>query len=528
MLVMSSNGMNRSSGVDGLLNSIFGDMKLGKKLAYGFGAVLILLVVMAVLGIYRLTAIHNDVNQIVTDRYHKVVIANDVIDQANIIAVAVRNIAISKDQAFIQKEKERISAARAQYKKGMDELTAIVLMPEGKEHLAAMDKAITELKPFNDKIIESGASMTTAEVSRLVTSQLEPGQAKLLTEINAMIRYQERRMNETVRDSDQAYRSALIISIVISIIAILIGITIAYSLNRGITKPINQIIDLLTESADSVSSAAGQVAGASQSLAEGAQGQASAIEETSASLEEMSSMTKANADNATEANSIIGGTKLDVEEAGKIMKNLIVSMNEISRASEDTEKIVKTIDEIAFQTNLLALNAAVEAARAGEAGAGFAVVADEVRNLAMRAAEAAKTTETLIEGTVQKIQGGKDLLNKTEEAFAKVAEDSNKIGQLVGEIAAASKEQSIGIEQVNTAVSDVDKVTQQNAARAEESASASEEMKAQAEQMKVQVRKLITLVGGRSAAQEYAATNNQVAERSDLKRPVAPRKMLSR
>ena len=525
---MSSNGIKRGSGVDGLLNSMFGDMKLGKKLAYGFGAVLVLLVIMAALGIYRLTAIHNDVNEIVNDRYHKVVIANDVIDQVNIIAVAVRNIAVSKDQAFIQKEKERIATARAQYKKGMDELTAIVIMPEGKALLAEIDKTITDLKPFNNKIVDANGTMKPDEVSQLVTSQLEPGQAKLMDAVNAMIRYQERRMDVTVRDSDAAYKSALLISIVISIIAILIGITIAFFLNRGITKPINRVIDLLSESADLVSSAAGQVAGASQSLAEGAQGQASAIEETSASLEEMSSMTKANADNATEANGIIGGTKLDVEEAGKIMKNLIISMNEISRASEDTEKIVKTIDEIAFQTNLLALNAAVEAARAGEAGAGFAVVADEVRNLAMRAAEAAKTTETLIEGTVQKIQGGKDLLNKTEEAFAKVAEDSNKIGQLVGEIAAASKEQSIGIAQVNTAVSDVDKVTQQNAARAEESASASEEMKAQAEQMKVQVKRLITLVGGRAAAQEYAATNNQVAERSDLKRPVAARKMICR
>jgi methyl-accepting chemotaxis protein len=528
MLVMSSNGMKRGSGADGLLNSVFGDMKLGKKLACGFGAVLILLVVIAVLGIYRLTDIRSDVNQIVNDRYHKVVIANDVIDQVNIIAVAVRNIAISKDQAFIQKEKERINAARAQYKKGMDELTVIVVMPEGKVLLAEIDKAITELKPFNSKIIESGGSLKIEEVSRLVTEQLEPGQAKLLTAISALIRYQEQRMDISVRNADATYKSALIFSIVISMIAILVGITIAYFLNKGITKPINRVIDLLTESADLVSSAAGQVAVSSQSLAEGAQGQASAIEETSASLEEMSSMTKANADNATEANGIIGGTKLDVEEAGKIMKDLIISMNEISRASEDTEKIVKTIDEIAFQTNLLALNAAVEAARAGEAGAGFAVVADEVRNLAMRAAEAAKTTETLIEGTVQKIQGGQNLLNKTEEAFAKVSEDSNKIGQLVGEIAAASKEQSIGIAQVNTAVSDVDKVTQQNAARAEESASASEEMKAQAEQMKVQVKRLITLVGGRSAAQEYATTNNHVIERSDLKRPVASRKMIGR
>ena len=342
-----------------------------------------------------------------------------------------------------------------------------------------------------------------------------------------MILYQEQRMDLSVQEANTAYKSSRLFSIVICIIAILIGSLVAYLLNRGITRPINRVIDLLTESADLVGSDAEQVSGSSQSLADGTQGQASAIEETSATLEQMSSMTKANADNATEANAIIGGTKQDMEEAVKILQKLIASMNEISRASEDTEKIVKTIDEISFQTNLLALNAAVEAARAGEAGAGFAVVADEVRNLALRAAEAAKTTEELIKGTVQKIHGGNELLNMTEEAFAKVAADSDKIGQLVGEIAAASKEQAIGIGQLNTAVSDVDKVTQQNAAKAEESAAVAEEMRAQAEQMKGQVRKLIALVGGRSASEEHTLTNSNASKKDNQKKPAVSRKMLS-
>ena len=524
---MSSTDTKRGSSFDALLFKIFGHMTMGRKLASGFGVILVMLVFMAILGIYRMTVIHNDLRQIVDDRYRKVVVSNDVIDQVNTIAVAVRNIAISKDSSFIQKEKERIGAARTQYRKVMDELKVTVVRTEGKAHLAEIEKAIAELKPFNDKIIEFGRSMKTEEIGKLFTEQLEPGQAKLLAAIGAMIRYQEKRMDLVVQEASEAYKSALIFSIVISIIAIILGVFIAYILNRGITKPINRIIDLLTESADLVSSAAGQVSGTSQSLAEGTQGQASAIEETSATLEEMSSMTKANADNASEADVIIGGTKQDVEEAVKILKSLIASMNEISRASEDTEKIVKTIDEISFQTNLLALNAAVEAARAGEAGAGFAVVADEVRNLAMRAAEAAKTTEALIEGTVQKIHAGKDLLNKTEEAFGKVAEDSDKIGQLVGEITAASKEQAMGIGQLNMAVSEVDKVTQQNAAKAEESASVSEEMQAQALQMKAQVNKLITLVGGRSAAEEYSTKNDHASEKSNTKVPNVSRKMLS-
>lgn len=177
------------------------------------------------------------------------------------------------------------------------------------------------------------------------------------------------------------------------------------------------------------------------------------------------------------------------------MKELTQSMNEISRASEDTSKIVKSIDEIAFQTNLLALNAAVEAARAGEAGAGFAVVADEVRNLAMRAADAAKNTSNLIEMTVKKVKDGSGLVSKTNESFVKMASTASNVAQLVAEIAAASKEQSQGIEQVNNAVTEMEKVVQQNAANAEENAAASEEMNAQAIQMQVFVDDLFAIVG---------------------------------
>jgi methyl-accepting chemotaxis protein len=196
------------------------------------------------------------------------------------------------------------------------------------------------------------------------------------------------------------------------------------------------------------------------------------------------------------------------------MSDLIVSMEEISKASQETSKIIKTIDEIAFQTNLLALNAAVEAARAGEAGAGFAVVADEVRNLAMRAADAAKNTAELIEGTVQKVKDGGELVSTTNEAFSQVAESAEKVGELVGEIAAASNEQAQGIGQVNTAVTEMDKIVQQNAANAEESASASEEMYAQAEQMKVFVEDLIALVNGSAKSKTKRAHGYSIGKDS--------------
>jgi methyl-accepting chemotaxis protein len=211
----------------------------------------------------------------------------------------------------------------------------------------------------------------------------------------------------------------------------------------------------------------------------------------------MASMTRQNADHANQANTLMKEITQVVEESNTAMGKLTISMRDISSASEETSKIIKTIDEIAFQTNLLALNAAVEAARAGEAGAGFAVVADEVRNLAIRAAEAAKNTANLIEGTIKKIKEGTEQVNKAGDAFQLVATSTGKMGELVGEVAAASSEQAQGIDQVNKAVAEMDKVVQQNAANAEESAAASEELNAQAEQMKSYVTDLVAVVGGK-------------------------------
>lgn len=282
----------------------------------------------------------------------------------------------------------------------------------------------------------------------------------------------------------------------ITLFILFLGLALSYwFMRRSITLPVHRIVEGLSEGAEEVAAGSSEVSSASQSLAQGASEQAASLEETSSSLEEISSMTKQNAENAIQADSLMKEANRVVGEANQAMANLTGSMEEISKASEETQKIIKTIDEIAFQTNLLALNAAVEAARAGEAGAGFAVVADEVRNLAMRTAEAAKDTATLIEETVKKVIDGSTILSHTNEAFDTVADSTARVGELVAEIAAASNEQALGIEQVNKAVSDMDRVVQQNAANAEESASASQEMNAQAENMKGIVYQLVALVG---------------------------------
>jgi methyl-accepting chemotaxis protein len=288
------------------------------------------------------------------------------------------------------------------------------------------------------------------------------------------------------------------ILIVIPAITIFLGLLMGFLLARGITGPISRVILDLSQGSQQVSAASLEIASSSQHLAQGSSEQAANLEQTSATLGEMSTFSRQSADHASEANALVNETHQVVEQSNLAMNDLIQAMKEIVRACEETGKINKTIDEIAFQTNLLALNAAVEAARAGDAGAGFAVVADEVRSLAMRAGEASKTSTDLIETTITKAMDGSKLVGKSAESFSQVFRNTAKVKGLIGEINSASQEQSQGISQINQAVAEMDKVVQQNAAWAEEGASASQELTAQSQHMKAMVQKLAAIVGHRS------------------------------
>lgn len=296
------------------------------------------------------------------------------------------------------------------------------------------------------------------------------------------------------------------------IISIAFGIIVGGWIGRSINTYLERVISGLNDSSGQVSSAAGEVSGASQQLAEGASEQAAALEQTSASLEEITSMTRQNADNAQQANMLMEESRQVVEKANNSMSQMSTSMRNISAAGEEIGKIIKTIDGIAFQTNLLALNAAVEAARAGEAGMGFAVVAEEVRNLAKRAAEAAKNTSDLIEDVIKKIAEGSGLVSGTEADFREVAGSAKKVANLVAEIAAASREQSQGMDQISNALGQMDQVVQKNAANAEETASASEELNAQAQTLQDYVDQLAALIGGKKTkeAEEKPAGTRRI------------------
>ena len=254
------------------------------------------------------------------------------------------------------------------------------------------------------------------------------------------------------------------------------------SLNRA-AQNLEESLTQVGSASEQVSSASGQISSGSQSLAEGASEQASSLEEISSSLEEVASMTRQNTENSNQAKTLAQSARASADKGTGAMERMNAAIEKIKLSSDETAKIVKTIDEIAFQTNLLALNAAVEAARAGEAGKGFAVVAEEVRNLAQRSAEAAKTTSGLIEGSVKNAEEGVKVTGEVGVILGEIAVGARKVDELVAEIAAASKEQSQGVEQVNGAIAQLDKVTQQNAANAEESASAAEELNSQAAEL---------------------------------------------
>ena len=280
-------------------------------------------------------------------------------------------------------------------------------------------------------------------------------------------------------------------------IIIFIAISVSLLITGSIVKPLKHVMNIISENAENMTMSSQNVAGASQQLAEGASSQAASVEETSSSLEELTSRTAKNTENTTKTNSLSSEANKAALSGRQSMAEMSTALSEMQKSSEEVSKVIKVIDEIAFQTNLLALNAAVEAARAGEAGKGFAVVSEEVRNLAMRSAEAAKDTTAMIEKSVKNSELSTEVIQGVEHAFDKVVETSGKVSDLMDAITESNQEQSSGLNHINLAMNQIDRVTQSNAANAEECASAADELRSQAQHSKQIVSTLRNLIEGK-------------------------------
>ncbi len=367
------------------------------------------------------------------------------------------------------------------------------------EEKKTIRSASDHLKGYRESVLKI-LDMASADFS-MATAMMAPTDEKfrvLDKDFRAILELENRLSQERQASSASTFSRVRNIFISVLALSVILSLLVTFFMAGLIIKPIRRIIavlkevangdltrDVLVDSRDEIGELAetfnemrlrmgdtvGQSAAISRLLSESAASQAASLEETSSSVEELASMTRQTAANTGEADQQAKGARAMMDKAQISMGSLVKSIEEISTSSADIQKIIKTIDEIAFQTNLLALNAAVEAARAGDAGAGFAVVADEVRNLALRAAESAKTTSELIEGTSKRIREGTDLIGQTEALYKEVAAATNKVEGLIAEIATASQSQAQGIEQVNLAITDIDKATQHNAGSAEKLAS---------------------------------------------------------
>jgi methyl-accepting chemotaxis protein len=440
------------------------------------------------------------------ERLQKVSISQDIIDLGATIRIGNWKAQATRDTKLFQDTQKKYQEVYVK----LDQLKATTRQEVNLKQIEACRAAA---KAYDD-------GMTSFLNNWLVREELNKKRGEVADAVLVAAKdTAEAGMKDTTGQSTNAATSLSTASLILLIglgCAVTVGILLALFITRGITKPVNRIIETLSMGAEQTSSAAGQVSSSSQSLAQGASEQAAALEETTSALEEMSSMTKKNADTAQQAAGLSSEAQKSAAKGNEAMTKMSSAINDIQKSASETAKIIKVIDEIAFQTNLLALNAAVEAARAGEAGKGFAVVAEEVRNLAMRSAEAAKNTSAMIEESVTNAKNGVTIAGDVAKNLEEITATATKVNSLVGEIAAASKEQAQGIDQVNTAVGQMDKVTQSNAASAEESASASEELSSQAVQLTDMVGELVALVG--STRKTHSQTSRGSGVHSGVKK----------
>ncbi len=498
--------------------------KIGTRLGVGFGAVilvLLLLVAGASVGLRKVDAVIEDIVHV---RYPQIRVVAELTDDLNVVLMSVRNIAMLEDPAKLANEFVTVKDTREAIADDFERLAALVTTETGKRQLANVQAARADFVKTLDEFLARASSGNRAQAQELVMGEMDERQLAYLRALSVLTHSLEKGMEESGTEVMASADWLMLALWIAAAVAALGGVAIAVAATRSVTRPLGQAVDALREveagnlaveirndrgdelgqmlgalantvaslrgvvlrvhqGVESVTTASSEIAAGNQDLSSRTEQQASSLQETAASMEQFSGTIRQSADNARQANQLASAASEAAARGGEVVGHMVTTMNEISDSSRKIADIIGVIDGIAFQTNILALNAAVEAARAGEQGRGFAVVASEVRSLAKRSGDAAREIKTLIGSSVDRVEAGVRQAGEAGAAIETIVTQARKVTDLIAEISSAAVEQSSGIGQVSQAVSQMDQVTQQNAALVEEAAAAAQSLNQQARQL---------------------------------------------
>ena len=497
------------------------NLKIGVRLGWAFGLLLVLLATSTLFSVSGLTLLNSGTDKIANDKYPKVVYAYELLDSVHKNARAMRDILLWRDPAAVERERRGIAGNNEKAARDFAGLNALIQSDEGKALLQMLVDARTRYERSERKFLELSAGAEKDAAAALLLNGVAQEQQRYLAALGELIKHQTTSVVESGKQAQSTYLRTRAMLLCLAAFALLAGGGVAVWMTRSIVGPLHAAVDVARTVAggdltstieikstdetgqllralkdmndglvnivgqvragtDTIAAAASQIASGNQDLSSRTEQQASSLEETASSMEELTSTVKQNTDNARRANRLAMEAADVAVKGGAVVTQVLETMGSINDSSRKIVDIIGVIDGIAFQTNILALNAAVEAARAGEQGRGFAVVAGEVRNLAQRSAAAAKEIKTLIGDSVEKVALGNRLADQAGSTMQAVVQSIASVTTIMGEITAATNEQAGGIEQINQAIAQMDDVTQQNAALVEQAAAASLSLQGQA------------------------------------------------